>query len=77
MIEKFKEDADYSLLTETKQFLESKDTAELVRIANETGLSYHWLDKIRRSQILQPSVNRVQYIHDTYIKKEKKGKYKK
>lgn len=50
------------ILVETLALLKKTDTA-LPQIAQETGLGYEWLKKLRAGAIPDPSINRVHKLH--------------
>ena len=51
------------LLTKTRELL--RDCPEpLNKIARESDVGYEWLRKFKADQIPDPSVNRVQALHD-------------
>lgn len=51
------------LLEKTRQLLQDCDL-QLTQIANMSGLGYEWLKKFKADLIPDPSVNKVQVLHD-------------
>jgi hypothetical protein len=54
---------DVPLLEKTVLLLRKCDTP-LIEIANMSGVGYEWLRKFKADLIPDPSVNRVQALHD-------------
>lgn len=50
-----------SLMQRTIQLLAGKD---LVKVASDTGLNYHWLVKVARGRVKDPSVNSIQALYE-------------
>ena len=48
------------LMTVTQTLLQDKN---LLVVYTETGLPFYWLKKLRRGEIRNPSVNRVEFLH--------------
>lgn len=55
-----------NLLERTRELLEAADATSLAEIAREIGepVRYDWLKRFAAGEIPDPSVNRVQALHD-------------
>lgn len=60
-----------SWLEETLELLR-KRTGSFERISKETGLGLFWLNRVANGHIPDPSVNRVQMLHDYLVKEGKR-----
>lgn len=56
------------LLTKTLELLENCDLP-LAEIAKESNLGYEWLKKLKGGTIPDPSVNRIQTLHDFLVQR--------
>jgi hypothetical protein len=56
------------LLTKTRELLAATEIP-LHQIATESQLGYEWLRKFKADLIPDPSVNRVQILHDYLLQK--------
>ena len=54
-------DQPQSLMKRTQAMLKKKD---LLGIYHDTGLPFYWLRKFAGGEIKNPSVNRVQFLHE-------------
>lgn len=52
-----------TLLLKTRTLLKS-DSRPLTRVAEESGLPYHWVHSFRYREHRDPSVNRVQRLYE-------------
>jgi hypothetical protein len=53
-----------SLLEQTRALLDNRGDITLVQIAAGAEVDYSWLTKFSQDRIPDPSVNRVQAVHD-------------
>lgn len=58
-----------NLLERTRELLEAADATSLAEIAREIGepVRYDWLKRFAAGEIPDPSVNRVQALHDYLV----------
>jgi hypothetical protein len=59
-------DTEGTLLREVRHMLGTSKKSYL-EIYKDTGLQPNWLDLVRRGKVANPSVNRIQYLHE-YLK---------
>ena len=60
------------LLTKTLELLENCDLP-LARIAKESNLGLEWLKKLKGGSIPDPSVNRIQTLHDWLVQQSQRN----
>lgn len=73
----FPDDAAMSLLERTKELLKKRrETRSLRQIADESGgtVDEYWLTKFAADKVPDPSVNRVQALHDSLVSPRKKNR---
>jgi len=56
------------LLDRTLELLKNCD-ASLPEVANMSGLRYEWLKKLKAGDIPDPSVNKIQKLHDFLVQR--------
>lgn len=57
-------DSPGTLLQCTVRLLAGRD---LIKVASDTGLNYHWLVKLARGRVKDPSVNSVQALYEHLV----------
>lgn len=62
-------DQPQSLLLHTRQLIK-EDRRQLKMISQATNVPFYWLKKFSAGEIPNPSVNRVQYLHDFLSQKD-------
>jgi hypothetical protein len=55
-----------SLMQKTCALLQKENP---LAVSMETGLSYHWLAKLQSGSMLDPSVNKIQFLYEHLTKK--------
>lgn len=57
-------------LAETLRLLELR-RGQWMAVCNATGLSYSWLTKLAQGQITNPTIQRLQALHDHLVELER------
>lgn len=55
-------------LLESTHALLAKDKRNLMQLAKDTDLGYHWLHKFRSGRVRNPGILHVQALHDALSK---------
>lgn len=63
-------DQEASLLKNVRERLNAGRDRDLMVIWKETSIPYYWLRKIASGDIKNPSVNRIQFLHEYFTKKK-------
>lgn len=64
---KYAEKQPGTLLQKTCELIAEVD---MLSISAETGLSYHWLMKVKGGNVSDPSVNKIQFLYEHLSKKK-------
>lgn len=62
-----------TLLDATKERLASRQET-LQEVADGAGVGYQWLAKFSQNRIADPSVNKVQAVHDYFLRKQESAR---
>jgi len=62
-----------NIYDKTFAMIRSRQNLTYMQIANESGLSYHWVQKFACGAIKNPTLSRIQKLHDYLLQAENRG----